>query len=514
MNTAAFILILSILAMSNAFTVWVVIGPLWLASLLWLLDGHFSWWSIGLSTTTTLLLFPWPIVKSVCIPLGLVRLSWALTHLAHFSWGRDLKGGALVAAVLAARHGRRSSRTALGRLWQRAIVRTDDHAWAATRLSRHAAVSLGSGLATLLLIEADDDGRGDIDRADAIADALRCFDPAHAARAGRGLLAEHALWAATRNNERSLDEQARLILAIEAHGSPSVRFCQAILHRRPTGLSDQVACAWWWLLAPRRRQSWPILIGREPLLHRRRRPLSPEPTAHPSTATTTATTTTNTSGDNDDGDDGHDERALAVAAARHAELTARHEVTVDDVVTLAELWQRGLPTATDWLKRRALVFKLDGDACAAALVHDVQASLRIHVEGLDLSGSDVRSLPSLLQEAVAEVRSERLDALEMAVASWRQRLEDGVDRRGLDEFLEWVALRSLSDAVATTGRDARFIAWETCQWVQGERAARLWNGGAERLLGNAIFRSLLEEARTVGDTRAREVHAANVACGV
>jgi hypothetical protein len=131
-----------------------------------------------------------------------------------------------------------------------------------------AAVSLGSGLATLLLAEADDDGRGDIDRTDAIAAALRCFDPAHAARAGRGLLAERALWAATRNNERSLDEQARLILGIEAHGTPSVRFCQAILDRRPTGLSDQIACAWWWLLAPRRRQTWPILIGREPLLRR------------------------------------------------------------------------------------------------------------------------------------------------------------------------------------------------------------------------------------------------------
>jgi hypothetical protein len=496
MSTAAFILILPILAMRNALTVWVVIGPLWLASLLWLLDGRVSSLSIGLATTTTLLLFPWPFVKSVCIPLGLVRLSWALTHLAHFSWGRDLKGGALVAAVLAVTHGQRPARNTFGRLWRRAVVRAGDRTWALDRVQRHAAVSLGSGLAMLVLAADDDDDR----RTDAIADALRCFDPDHAARAGRRLLAEHALWVAARDDGRPFDERVRAILGIDAHGSPSVRFCQAIVQRRaPARLGDSLACGWWWLWAPRRRRSWAVLVGREPILRTKSRPLTPEPARAPDLAT----------GVNDD-----DDVALAAAAARHAELTARREVTLDDVIALAELWQRGLPTATDWLKRRALVFKLDGDACAAALVDDVQASLRGHVERLDLSASDVLALPALLQEVVAEVRSERLDALEMSVASWRQRLEDGVDRRGLDEFLEWVALRTLSRAVAATGRDARFIAWETCHWVQGERAARLWNNGTERVLGNAVFRALLEEARAVGDSRASEMHAANVACGV
>ncbi len=54
-------------------------------------------------TPLFVLLFPWPLARAVTIPLGLIRTSYYLTLLASFTWWRDLPGGAVVAAMLAAR---------------------------------------------------------------------------------------------------------------------------------------------------------------------------------------------------------------------------------------------------------------------------------------------------------------------------------------------------------------------------------------------------------------------------
>jgi hypothetical protein len=188
-------------------------------------------------------------------------------------------------------------------------------------------------------------------------------------------------------------------------------------------------------------------------------------------------------------------------------------VGLDDVIALAALWQAGLPRALAWLRTRAVALKIDGDDVVSALEHGIRSALRTHVEHLDLAAVELRSLPPVLQQVVDELRSERMDALEITVAAWRQRLEDGRDRAPVDELQEWVALRGLAQSVARTGADGRYLAWEASQWAIGELAVRLWNVRREHRLANAIFRTLLEEARVVGDTRAAEAQAANVACG-
>jgi hypothetical protein len=233
----------------------------------------------------------------------------------------------------------------------------------------------------------------------------------------------------------------------------------------------------------------------------------------PSTTTTitAATTTPATTTPPPTGEAGDD--PLGLAARRHAELAGRDGVGLDDVIALAALWQAGLPRALAWLRTRAVALKVDGDDVVSGLEHGIRSALRTHVEHLDLAAVELRSLPPVLQQVVAELRSERMDALEITVAAWRQRLEDGRDRAPVDELQEWVALRGLAQSVARTGADGRYLAWEASQWAIGELAVRLWNVRREHRLANAIFRSLLEEARVVGDTRAAEAQAANVACG-
>ena len=165
------------------------------------------------------------------------------------------------------------------------------------------------------------------------------------------------------------------------------------------------------------------------------------------------------------------------------------------------------------MRARATVLGVDGADAEGGLRHTVHAALVGLVQRLDLSTVDVGTLPVALQQAVGDVRSQRLDALEIAVAAWRHRLEDGVDRQPVDELREWTGLRHLAKAVARTGEDGAWLAHEASQWVVCELAVRLWNVRREHRLANAIFRSLLDDATRVGDARSAETQKANVACG-
>jgi hypothetical protein len=468
---------------------WLLAGPTWLTTLLMLVDGRAQPLQLALLLASTLALFPWPLTRTVLIPLGLVRSAWWLTRLSDWTWGRDLRGGAAVAAVLAAWRGQPPPTSAIGARWRRIVTRPDDLRWARERVQRLELFGAGGAVAALLLADLD----GDTDRADGLADVVAAFDPVVVPAAAARLVAERTLWRIADDDTRTVESRRDAIGTLASHGSPTVRLCQALLRRDAApGVGVRLACAWWWLLAPRRRQTWPLLVGIRRLL-----PASPTAPVRPATPPPAA----------DAGD------ALARAAARHAELTGRRDIGVDDVVTLAGLWQAGLPRVLGWLRSRAVTLNVDAEEAAREFEAGIEAALRPHVERLDLGGIDLRTLPPVLQCVVDDIRSARMDALEIAVAAWRHRLEAGIDRAPVDEFREWASLRTLAHAVARTGSDGRCLAWETSKGVVAELAVRLWNVRRERRLANAIFRALLVEARAVGDLRTAETMAENVACG-
>jgi len=475
--------------------VWLLAGPAWLGAFLWLLNQGPNLVATAVLAGTSVLLFPWPIVRRVLVPLGLVRSAWWLTRLADWTWGADPLGGAALAAVLAAGRAPAATSATAGaplRWWRRQLARpASDLIWARQRLQGLDLLSAGGAMAAALLADID----GDHDSGDALAASLDSFDPQVQPTAAEQLRAERTVWRLMGNTSLDDAERRRRLLALEAHGSSTVALLQAVARRQdgPTRM-NRAACIGWWLLAPRKRHTWALLQGTTTL-----------PTSLPTSTVTDPASTAMTAIE--------DGVTFGGAARRHAELARAPVLAVVDVAWLARAWERALKEATATVRARARVLGVDGADAEGGLhatVHDALVGL---VQRLDLSTVDVATLPTALQQAVADVRSQRMDALEIAVAAWRHRLEDGVDRQPVDELREWTGLRHLAAAVARTGDDGAWLANEASQWVVCELAVRLWNVRREHRLANAIFRSLLDDATRVGDTRSAETQKANVACG-
>jgi hypothetical protein len=217
---------------------------------------------------------------------------------------------------------------------------------------------------------------------------------------------------------------------------------------------------------------------------------------------------------------------LPRALAMHVRLTAPTvQPSAAQLVDLARAWSEAVDAARDtWAARARSRGVLDAAAVTRGVEDTVVASLAAALEPLDLSGLVVVEQPPLLVRAIDQLRTARLDALEIAVAAIAHRLDDVADAdaagdgaAGLSpvgELREWAALRALYEAVARLGTDGRRLAWQAAQSTVCEQAVRLWNVRREHRLSNAMNRWLRDETRRVGDARALETHEANVACGV
>ncbi len=475
--------------------VWLVMGPLWLAALLLLLSGVVNTPLVTGVGVGTVVLFPWPIARTVLIPLGLVRSAWLMTSLADFTWGRDPGGGRAVAAVLAAWHGLRAPRSRLEALWQRLHRRPSDLAFARKRLQGLDLVGAGAAVAAGLLAEVD----GDVVGADAIFRVVDHFDEAVVPVGARGIADDRRLAAIMADSARSRAAKVEAIMALST-ASATVAFFQTLILRDDEDFVSpwqrqrhRLSCAARFLLAPRKARLWPLFRG-APLFE------ADETSRVEPQAASTTTTTTTTPGFGD-------------AARRHAELSELRAPAVADIVGLAAEWEARLAEQVTALGPRAKALGVDAEQLSEGLSAQVRAALSSLVEKADLRQVEPGILPPLLHDVVIELRSRHLDALEIAVTAWRSRLEARVPKAPVDELRELASLTTLKDAVAAIGADGRYIAFEASQWVMCELAVWLWNERREPRLGNAIFRALLDDARAVGDTRSIETQTANVACG-
>jgi hypothetical protein len=456
---------------------------------------------------SALLLFPWPLTRRVCIPLGLVRLSWFTALFADYTWGRDMGGGRATAAVLAAWHGKKTPRSRLFAVWQRLTVRPSDLAFARAKVQSLDLLGAAGATAAGLLADVDGDAAG----ADAIFAVVDFFDDAVVPLAAKGIVADRRLMATLRDASLSQAQKREAILALSST-SVAVAFVQAILVRDDvvddasflTRATRQAVCLARFVMLPHPWAAWPVLRG-APVL-----PADPAPQATPTTTTTAATAAAMTT-----------PAAPAVstavgfgdAAKRHAELSQQRQVSVDDVATLALLWGARLDEQQQAMTARAKALGVDGAQLSRGLSAQVLSALSALTARLDLRDVDVALMPPLLAEAISALRSERLDGLEIAVAAWRSRLESKTPKSPVDELRELGSLMALKGDVARVGKDGPFIAFEASQWVLCELAVWLWNERREPRLGNAIFRALLADAKAVGDTRSIETQIANVACG-
>lgn len=428
--------------------VWMIVG--WALSV-WLrgVNGNVL---TGIPTTTVLgglfllvVLFPWPLARTVTIPLGLVRTSYFLTLAASFTWWRDPAGGALAAAVLARmRHGR-------------ARPRVDG--WLRTRLENLRALRAAGAVASALLSDLD----GDDDLAREKMRTVANFDPKVRPRAAFRLAAEWLLLdAAGRGDWREVRDAFQGRWREALRWSRIARLLAAVarrLLREPDALGDG-GLRWLHLLSPRRRLT--RLLVQRALAAGRGEETRPAP-RHPDAL----------------------ERALRL----HVDWLKGPASRLDSSMfeTLAHAWQEALGTV-----------RLGSEAANAAFRESVEESLAVLIEEapVDLGDAAPTRLVAAALESVLDFRVRELsDAVEKLAA----RMERAGTRSPSHELGEWCGLRRLYlEFARLPGPSHRQTAYSMVSAVVHAQAIRMFKVFQERPLANAMFRWLLAEAEATG----------------
>jgi hypothetical protein len=169
-----------------------------------------------------------------------------------------------------------------------------------------------------------------------------------------------------------------------------------------------------------------------------------------------------------------------------------------------------------WLARRALEL----DAPLGAVDRAIKDVARAVTDDLariaDAAALGAPASRGTVGDALARrLRHGRLDALEAGFTRWVDRRHAGDVRAPIDEWREWVALRTAYDAaVAAGGMDLRRLAFPHAYRTGSNMAAWLWNSRSEYALSHAVSAWLLGEALAVGDTEAIDVCTRNARLAV
>jgi hypothetical protein len=205
--------------------------------------------------------------------------------------------------------------------------------------------------------------------------------------------------------------------------------------------------------------------------------------------------------------------ALPRALAAHLELASEkpnrdrfaHTVNAWDVALLDGETQK-------WLAQRAI--ELDAPLGSVdRAIRDVATAVTDELARIaDAAALAAPAAHGPVGDALARrLRHGRLDALESGFTRWEERRHTGAVRSPIDEWREWVALRSAYDAAVTTGGlELRRLAFPHAYTTGTSMAVWLWNTRNEYALSHAISKWLLGEALAVGDTEAIELCTRNV----
>ncbi|MFT3700399.1 MAG: hypothetical protein QM831_45055 [Kofleriaceae bacterium] len=204
--------------------------------------------------------------------------------------------------------------------------------------------------------------------------------------------------------------------------------------------------------------------------------------------------------------------ALPRAVTAHVALTSTppNQAALADV---ASAWDAALAdeATRTWIARRAL--ELDAPLGAAdRALRDVTKAITDELGALaEQHKLGAPAARGMVGDALARrLRHGRLDSLEQGFSRWEDRRHATVSLAPIDEWREWIALRHQYDAaVAAGGLDLRRLAFPHAYKMGNSMGAYLWNTRNEYALSHAIFVWLYNEALAVGDTEAIEMLARN-----
>ncbi len=416
-----------------------------------LVDGEVV--GLPIAAAGALITFPWPLARFATIPLGFVKTTWLLAVFADWTWGRDRWAGAYAAAILAYR----AKPTSAGARFLAGLEKNQKRS--------------GGALATALGLLADH--HGDVDGARSLFSMERLFDPSVTPRLARCIARE---WLAADLAARG---QWQELAAFDGGGSRMVALLVRAA-RRLTGTAkspSDFALRCWWLFAPARRATRPLLL----------RALTAPRRRHDATAEVDVDAAPVA---------GESKTALAVRLHTAALRRPAAVRTGDGLSRVARAWQEALADAPYEVQ----------DGVVDALVELVQQTDMRDV-AIAEHGND------LMERAIERVRGERLLALEQASDALQRRAESTADLPPADELREVAALVRVYEEAARAGHEAQRLAWEACHYNVCNVGVRFWNIRKETRLGNLVFRWLHEEAVVNHDAANIELHTKNLKCG-
>lgn len=448
--------------------------------------------------TTSLVLFPWPIARAILIPLGQIRLTWALNRLSFWVWRGDVKGGAVVAASWAA----------IRQVDRGRALSPEQIEWIERRLAASSSAEVrwqlgGAGIvASGLLAEA----RGERARArQLLVSAGELAEPTWPAQA----IVVAWTWLCGEAIGRGAWREVECLARTAPLASRTSEFLGAVAARL-TGIAPlpgDTVLQWRWLLAPHRRATRPLL----------RRALATPAVARQPPPTEAG------SPEGDDSEPGEPELRAPGQTLTHAlELHARALATTPaalsrrQVIALARAWDAALvdPSLGETLDVRADALGAHAQSAAelAALVRDDLLAL-IEDAGLELGPLGEHS--ELLGRAARRLHGELLDGLEISIGALESRVDQTRELPALSEWQEFLAIREqYARAVSLGGLQLRRLAFSIVHGPLCSLAVWLWNERRERAIANAMFQWLLAEAVVVADSKAVELQEKNVKCGV
>lgn len=499
-----------------ALLVWMFCTPMLLISLGMLVEA-WRWGDLNLALaalpwlgTAVLLLFPWPITRAILIPLGQIRLSAILTHLAMWTWRRDVRGGAAVAAAWAALRRCQSGRS----------LTPQQLAWVEARIEPRVRGEVrwkfgGAGIVAAGLLAAARNDEASARRLLLSAgDTHQSTRPRYAIEVAWSWLCamdiERGAWEEVEFRARTAPTQTR---TTDFLGSVAARLIGA------DPVPHDLLLQWQWFAAPNRLATFELLrralrAPREREDASGREDADPQPDAEPDEDVSSSASASEQAG-----------TARGFAPLSHAmQLHARalsgspSKLGRARLIELAQAWDAVFED-----EDLGAHIELRGEALGAhASEHDPSAlreTVRddllgmIHDAGLELGPLGEHS--ELLGRAARRLHGELLDALEVSVGALDSRVDTERELPALAEWQDFLAIREqYTEAVSLGGLSLRRLAFNIVHGPLCSQAVWLWNDRSERAVGNAIFQWLLAEAIIVDDSKAITLQEKNVGCGV
>jgi hypothetical protein len=427
--------------------------------------------------------FPWILATRVLIPLGLPRFAhgW-IRHTADVSVKLDHPGGAAVAAAWA--------------LARQETLDEETAAWLEAELAKSAPLRGAGIFAAALLLAA----RGDTDGARQLIESLRHLDPRACPPLIRRLA---AAWLATDAAARGeWLRAAQLGVTLKEGGREAwllsgVAQCLLLEPMAPGRLGLWMR----WALAPHRRATLPIV--------RRALDALDGVFIEPDDEAPSRVVTETIEGD-----------PWSSALLLHASVLSKQgaPVTADELRTLGHAWDAVLGDKATERAVAARALTIGASGASAALLRlrqSVEDDLAALVLASGLPLADLGPQGGMADRLRVRVRERLLSEVELSSDAIRRRCDEQRPLPAIDEWREWIRLVAQYErGVRLCGPDFRRLAFYKVHPDACSLAVWLFNDRAQRPLGNAIFRWLLEEARAVDDARAVALQAKNLACGI